>query len=69
MSNTKRTSADRLRQAGQDIDGDYFSDNPRAILYTRPATRDELTVTGYPHGTMVRVHRRGCFRYREFIGA
>ncbi len=59
---------DRLADAGQDQDADFFDANPGQRGYTRPATADELKVTGYPPGTRVYVHLLGPnVRARAFI--
>ncbi len=71
MSNRRKirhiTNA-RLADAGQDQDAAFFEQHPGQRGYTRPATPDELKVTGYPPGTRVFVGLLGPnTRARAFI--
>ncbi len=71
MSNRKRikrTNIQRLTDAAQDLDADFFEQHPTAKGYTRPATADELKATSFPQGTRVYVHLLGPnTRARAFI--
>lgn len=68
MSNRRRVSAaERLRNAGQDLDCAFFDKHPTVTTYERPATSQELRVTGYPRGTVVHVQRVGVQRIRAFV--
>ncbi len=71
MSNRKRikrTNIQRLVNAAQDLDADFFEQHPNQRGYTRPATADELKATSFPPGTRVYVHLLGPnTRARAFI--
>ncbi len=71
MSNRRKIrhiTNDRLADAGQDQDATFFEQHPNQRGYTRPATPDELKITGYPPGTMVFVGLLGPnTRARAFI--
>ncbi len=71
MSNRRKIrhiTNDRLADAGQDQDATFFEQHPNQRGYTRPATSDELKVTGYPPGTRVFVGLLGPnTRARAFI--
>ncbi len=71
MSNRRKIrhiTNDRLADAGQDLDATFFEQNPEQRHYMRPATADELKVTGYPPGTRVFVGLLGpSVRARAFI--
>ncbi|MDP9416084.1 MAG: hypothetical protein M3Q08_18740 [Pseudomonadota bacterium] len=71
MSNRKRirrSTVQRLVNAAQDLDADFFEQHPNIQRYVRPATPDELQALSYPPGTMVHVqllsHNR---RARAFV--
>lgn len=71
MSNRRkirRSNAQRLNEAAQDIDAAFFEEHPGERSYTRPATSDELAATSYPPGTRVYVQLLGHnHRVRAFI--
>ncbi len=71
MSNKKRlrrSTVQRLVNAAQDLDADFFDANPGQRGYTRPATPDELKALSFPAGTKVYVHLLGPnTRARAFI--
>ncbi len=71
MSNKKRlrrSAVQRLVNAAQDLDADFFEQHPNMQRYVRPATADELRALSYPAGTVVHVqllsHNR---RARAFV--
>ncbi len=58
MSNRKRikrSNLQRLTEAAQDLDADFFEQHPNIQRYVRPATADELRALSYPVGTVVHV--------------
>ncbi len=58
MSNKKRlrrSTVQRLVNAAQDLDADFFEQHPNIQRYVRPATAEELRALSYPPGTMVHV--------------
>lgn len=64
----KRTNIQRLTDAAQDQDADFFEQHPTQRGYTRPATPDELKALSFPAGTRVYVHLLGPnTRARAFI--
>ncbi len=71
MSNRRKIrhiTNDRLADAGQDQDADFFEQHPNIQRYVRPATADELKATSFPPGTRVFVGLIGPnTRARAFI--
>ncbi len=58
MSNKKRlrrSNVQRLVNAAQDLDADFFEQHPNIQRYVRPATAEELRALSYPPGTVVHV--------------
>ncbi len=71
MSNRRklrRSNVQRLTEAGQDLDADFFEQHPNIQRYVRPATADKIKATSFPPGTRVYVHLLGPnTRARAFI--